>query len=307
LVGGAVLDITSSPRDKLVSMTSNPGPVKLSFGGVARNVAEVLKKLQVDAFLVSAVGNDDFGNLLKNHLKEEKFDLQGIITGSNRTAVYNCIMDEKGEMISAIADMDILEEISPQHVERVLKLKMISNGKRTIFLDGNVSIGVFQTVARLAKESNYNIFFDPTSVPKSVKPIDAKCLGDLTFIKPNEDELFAMAKRVKKNVKSMDDCMELLLRQGVKHVLLTRGDKGVVYATLVNNKMKKQFFNTFPLPPNSTRNVTGCGDNFCGGFLFGITNDYSIEKSIVLGMRAAHLTLQLPYAVHPDLSVNSIL
>jgi pseudouridine kinase len=314
------LDITSSPKSgtKLITHTSNPGTVELSYGGVARNVCEVLvDKLQVtDSLFISAIGNDQFGHLLKSHLGNSmKLDLEGIITGSSRTAVYNCIMDERGEMIGAIADMDILEkDITANQVEKILKSRMSGTGNRVIFLDGNLSVNVLKTVSELVKNSqNYSIFFDPTSVPKSIKPIDADCLAQMTYIKPNEDEIFAMAKHLqtkigsKFNLNSLDSCIDLLiLKGGVKHILLTCGPKGVIYATRQNSKIVKKKFDAFKLPKNARVNVTGCGDNFCGGFIYGITYGHSIEKSIQMGMKAAHLTLQSPFAVHPDLNVKSL-
>jgi sugar/nucleoside kinase (ribokinase family) len=52
LIGGAAIDISASPSISLVRKSSTPGIVKMSFGGVARNVVEVLSKLNTNPFLV---------------------------------------------------------------------------------------------------------------------------------------------------------------------------------------------------------------------------------------------------------------
>jgi pseudouridine kinase len=302
-----------------MSHTSNPGNVTLSYGGVARNVCEVLvDKLGVrDALFISAIGNDQFGNLLKHDLGQTiKLDLAGIITGDNRTAVYNCIMDETGEMIAAIADMDIFEkDLTPQNVLSILKPKLQTKVDGLIFLDGNISVNVFQTIDEIVKQNpNYSVFFDPTSVPKSIKPIDANCLCQMTYIKPNEDELVFMAKHLqkklgsKKNIENIDDCLDLLILQGgVKHILLTRGPKGVIYAKKGPKGVQKQYFKALDLPSHVPANVTGCGDSFCAGFIYGIIHGKTVEDSIVMGTRAAHMTLQSPFSVHPLLSVEHLL
>ena len=52
LIGGAAIDVSASPTISLVRKSSTQGKVKMSFGGVARNVMEVLSKLNTNPFLV---------------------------------------------------------------------------------------------------------------------------------------------------------------------------------------------------------------------------------------------------------------
>ena len=47
---------------------------KFQLGGAA-NVANNLKHLEIEPFLIGAIGNDHFGSLLKEHLKAEKISL----------------------------------------------------------------------------------------------------------------------------------------------------------------------------------------------------------------------------------------
>ncbi|KAL0479044.1 pseudouridine synthase/ kinase [Acrasis kona] len=319
LIGGAVLDITSAPKPNtpLIANTSNPGSVNLTFGGVARNVHEVLvSKLNVEnVMFITAVGSDSFGKLITSHLGGSG----DIAVGPNRTAVYNCVMDHTGEMTSAIADMDVLEcDLTPQHVHNVLSKKLNTIGQRVVFLDGNPSVQVFEKVCEMCP-NNYLLFFDPTSIPKCTKPIIAKCLDRIDYIKPNQDELFAMSlylyeeigtrPEVKElNIRDINDCLKLLIVYGgVKNILLTLGADGVIFAKKSkNNSIYKKHFPTFPMKASDRVNVTGCGDNFCGGFIYGIGNGYNVEESILMGMRAAHLTLQSPFAVHPLLNTEYI-
>ena len=64
VVGGANMDICASPANALTMHDSNPGSVVTSPGGVARNIAENLARLGVDARLIAAVGADYHGDLL---------------------------------------------------------------------------------------------------------------------------------------------------------------------------------------------------------------------------------------------------
>ncbi|HLA42707.1 MAG TPA: PfkB family carbohydrate kinase, partial [Aggregatilineales bacterium] len=56
VIGAAAVDIKGMPFESLVSAASNPGIVRYSYGGVARNIAENLARLEVNVILLSAVG-----------------------------------------------------------------------------------------------------------------------------------------------------------------------------------------------------------------------------------------------------------
>jgi len=58
VVGGANTDIVGHSYAALVQRDSNPGFVRISAGGVGRNVAENLARLRVSTHLVSAFGGD---------------------------------------------------------------------------------------------------------------------------------------------------------------------------------------------------------------------------------------------------------
>jgi len=61
VVGAASMDTKGRPRKVLVPATSNPGDIRISVGGVGRNVAEGLARLGVRTTLLSAVGDDEWG------------------------------------------------------------------------------------------------------------------------------------------------------------------------------------------------------------------------------------------------------
>ena len=61
IVGGTNIDIQGFPNNDLILKDSNPGEVKISFGGVGRNIGENLVKLGIETKLISAVGDDVYG------------------------------------------------------------------------------------------------------------------------------------------------------------------------------------------------------------------------------------------------------
>ena len=123
-IGGINLDIKGSPFKKLEFQTSNPGKVFYSSGGVARNVAHNLVKLNVPINLIGAIGNDSFGEIILNEMKSLNIETEYVkISEHFQTGVYLAILNESRDMHVSISDMDIMEEVDTVFVE----------GKKTLY------------------------------------------------------------------------------------------------------------------------------------------------------------------------------
>ncbi len=57
VIGGANIDFVGIPDNKLIWHDKNPGKIKMSLGGVGRNIAENLAKLGVHTKLLALVGD----------------------------------------------------------------------------------------------------------------------------------------------------------------------------------------------------------------------------------------------------------
>ncbi|MDY4181799.1 MAG: PfkB family carbohydrate kinase, partial [Pseudoflavonifractor sp.] len=58
VIGGVNMDIGGRPARKLVPQDSNPGRVRMSLGGVGRNIAHNMSLLGVDVRMLTAFGDD---------------------------------------------------------------------------------------------------------------------------------------------------------------------------------------------------------------------------------------------------------
>jgi pseudouridine-5'-phosphate glycosidase/pseudouridine kinase len=66
IIGGSTVDTIVNPS-ALIPGTSNPGSIKQSYGGVGRNIAECLARLECSPHFISAVGDDSSGTELKKY------------------------------------------------------------------------------------------------------------------------------------------------------------------------------------------------------------------------------------------------
>jgi pseudouridylate synthase / pseudouridine kinase len=125
VIGSAAIDITaqSALPSSASEHSTSPGSVSLSLGGVGRNMAEAAHRVlslapgnQDSVQLVSAIGDDAFGRLLKEEIARMKMRLDGFIKAEARTAVCNLVLDTEGALVGGVADMDVIEKVDGTEV-----------------------------------------------------------------------------------------------------------------------------------------------------------------------------------------------
>ncbi len=304
MFGGAVVDLSSFPKEKLYPKTSNPGNILQSIGGVANNVASTLKLLELNPLLITAVGDDSFGVMVKNHFSKLGLSIDGVKTSPKySTAIYNCIVDEHGEMQMAVSIMDIFKEaISVQDVQ---PFEQVMKQSKIVFLDTNLTPQVLDFICSVSHNNKIQVFVDPISIPKCRSIVNS--LDKITYLKPNEQEVqeitrLFLQKSTGKNdanqqTLSLHECLQILVGKAkVKHVLLSAGAKGIFYACDQNGKVEIQHYPAIPI--EKIASVTGAGDSFSSGFLFGLIQKKPISDCIKMGLKCAYLKLTAPSSIN---------
>lgn len=241
--GGAVVDCIVRPFDSKqhgASRTSMPGEARISHGGVGRNLAEVSLRLGCSVHLLSAVGNDEPGRQLLNHSKQLGILTEDLAVIENmRTATYTALLDGTGELVGAVADMAILDNIQP----KVLQRRCSSlEGIKLVLCEANLSSEALK--AALLAAGHKTVWFDPVSVAKA--PRGAQSIP-WHLAAPNWDELLAMLNRPNRSLEWQDEVNEVtpslpnLMMDAVAdalvpgfgfadNLLLTLGPRGCVLA-----------------------------------------------------------------------------
>ncbi|KAK7694734.1 hypothetical protein QCA50_001922 [Cerrena zonata] len=213
VIGSAAVDITAQAQtvDPSVSLHSTvPGSVTTSLGGVARNMAEAAHRslgpsLADTTLLVSPVGTDGFGRMLAEESKQLGMRTDGFLELSDaRTAVCNMVLDGSGGLTGGVADMGIV-----QSFDSALIIDRLSQHKpELVAVDGNLSEETLQTIVNHTIQKDIPIFFEPTSVIKSLRILPAvkASLGTLasnrspiSYLSPNILELGALYQAARDN------------------------------------------------------------------------------------------------------------
>ncbi|KAJ2059889.1 hypothetical protein GGI17_004091 [Coemansia sp. S146] len=302
VVGGAAIDVTSridaAQATEGLSATSYPGTVLTSIGGVGQNIARAAHYLGAPTYLVSAIGNDAHGHSIKLDLARIGMNpayLQFQADGA-RTAVYNALHQPNGDLLVAVADMDINSMLSEQQIAEAFD----GLDPGVVGLDGNISTLALSTAIMLAASKKACVVFEPTSVPKCASVLFAlssisrsgaasSINGLVQIVTPNALELQEMAKAALELtlVESVppaslvseiaDDHYQLSV-DTVRAALtlfplfpiqvIKLGEKGVaVVSPLLRDQRRPVFRHIGPLKPGLIVNSNGAGDSLVGAML----------------------------------------
>ncbi|HZJ99971.1 MAG TPA: carbohydrate kinase family protein [Tissierellaceae bacterium] len=293
IVGGINIDIQGFPKNKLILKDSNIGEVKLSLGGVGRNIGENLARLGINTKLISIIGDDPYGSMVLEHSREIGLNLDNtlILEGEN-TSIYLSILNEDGDMEIAISSMDIYEKMN---IEFIKEQKDIIENSGLCIIDTNLPKETIEYI--LTRFKGVDFFLDTVSTAKTEKVKDL--IGCFHTIKPNkfEAEILTGIK-----IDSDDDLIkatEILHDKGVKRVFITLGDKGVFYSDGVIRGHKST-------PKVKIVNATGAGDAFVAGLAYGYMNDIETEEVVDLAMYASIVALSHEDTINPNMSIEEI-
>ncbi|GAA4716587.1 carbohydrate kinase [Brevibacillus fulvus] len=294
-IGGANLDRKARSKEKVQLHSSNPVTISESCGGVARNIAENLGRLGCQTALFTCVGDDREGNWVLQETRNHGVDVsQSWIFPAERTGSYTALLDVDGEMVISLANMDIYDKLSPEFVaEKWSHIK----ASRAVLLDTNLPAETIAYIVNRCREESLALYIDPVSSAKA-KKLPAR-LDGVEAILPNREEAELLADMP---IGSMRECAEAcrsIRARGVKNVIVTLGEEGIFYDGEAG---------TGQLQPFRTEivDVTGAGDAFAAGFLFGICSGEAFVKACQLGLAASALTLQTESSVSAKLQPEQL-
>jgi pseudouridine kinase len=295
VIGSAGVDIIGRATVPIQAGTSSPGHVRISYGGVARNVAENLARLGLDVVLITAVGDDNPGQRLIADAAEIGINTDHTLLLSTRlTGAYVGILDERGGLHVALDDMQAVQSVTSEHLRERYEL---FKQAQAVFVDANLPEKSLSTAIGLARRAKVPIAADPTSV--SLAPAFTDHLDKLWLITPNEAEADALCPHPVPHADPTRaiDAARHLVSEGVEIAIITMAEFGLGYATASGS-------GHVPAIKTEIIDPTGAGDALTAAVMFGLLNEIPIDESVLLGLSAASLTLRTPGTVVPKLSLE---
>jgi pseudouridine kinase len=297
VIGSSVMDVIGRPVASLQPGSSAPGLVRLSPGGVARNVAENLARLGVEVALITAVGDDVAGRQLLEQAEAAGVGVEHALTvPAERTGLYLAVLNSQGVLHLALDDMGLVRHLTPS----VLRSKAsLLEQARAIFFDANVPTDSLELILTIGRRARVPLASDPTSV--SLAAVLRPHLKDLWLITSNTAEAEALCPHpiAHADRNGAVDAARHLVSEGVDIALVTMAEFGVGYASAETS-------GHIPALRTEVIDPTGAGDAQTAAVLFGLLNGIPLDESVRLGASAAALTLRTPGSVVPGLSLERL-
>ncbi|WP_058301921.1 carbohydrate kinase family protein [Gorillibacterium timonense] len=283
ILGGTTYDsIISLPQlPQLKSHTIHYAPFHETIGSTGAGKALNLHKLDVPCFLHSIIGDDLYGQLIKEALEQSGVDFRYDLDPQGTERHVN-IMDQQGNRISIFVtqsssnpplDMIKLEELIRQCDLVVLNI-----------------IGYTKALISLCQKYKKPIWTD---------------LHDYDGINSYHEEYIEAADSIFLSSDQLTDYRKVmadLQHRGKKLVVCTHGKKGATYLSEDGVWGDIDIIEDYTLT-----DANGAGDSFFSGFLYGYLRNRTLEECMRLATICAGLCITAKELVYPNLNEQLLL
>jgi len=247
-------------------------------GGSAANTIAGLSQLGINTGFIGKVGNDELGNLFENtitSLNTKSFLQRSKETGTGRAMVIISPDSERTfavylgaaiEMVSEDVQPQIFDGYSYFHIEGYL----IQNHK------------LIETAMKIAKDKNKIVSLDLASynvVDENLEFLHniVEKYADIVFANEEEAKSFT-GKNAREAVDEISEMCDIaVVKVGSKGSYVKQGSNFYEISTKKINPI----------------DLTGAGDIYAAGFLYGLSNGTNIETSAKIGTVAAGEIIQV--------------
>ena len=263
-------------------------------GGKGSNMAVCAARLGAVTKFFGKIGRDAFGDKFLDLLDQEKIDKRTVLVSETTpTAVGFIIFSEKGSNIIVIdaaangefssADVDACPEVISSSAVALAPLE--------------IPLATALAAAAVAKAAGRKFILNPAPAV-DLRKTDLNAVFALT---PNEREgRVCLGLRPDDPIPD-DEVARQLLGLGVENVMLTRGEKGVIWAGAAGLQM-------VPALAVQVKDTVGAGDAFNAGLAVGLSEGKTTLEAVALGVTAASLSTQrretiASYAYRPEVEM----
>ena len=221
---------------------------KFQLGGAA-NVANNLKHLEIEPFLIGAVGKDHFGSLLKEHLKVEKIKFNLLSEKSFQTICKQRLMSSNQQL----ARIDYEQYFHASKLSNILNTFTKNIAKTDLIIVSDYGKGTVSNARKLiqsARKSKKKILIDP-------KGKDFTKYKGANLITPNKSEFENIMGKVGSKKDLENKAKKMLEHLDLESLIVTLGSEGMYVLTKSNKKIIGNFINAYP---QEVFDVSGAGD-----------------------------------------------
>ncbi|MFJ7755213.1 ribokinase [Peribacillus muralis] len=268
VIGSNMVDLIAYIEDMPKEGETLEAPdFKIGCGGKGANQAVAAAKMGSKVMMITKVGDDLFADNTIQNLESHGIDMEftSKVTGTSSGVAPIFVDQESKNRILIIKGAN--QHLLPADVDRAAeKLKKAS----LIVLQLEIPLPTVYRAIDFACEHNIPVILNPAPASKELD-FDYVCKSD--FFIPNESELEILTGMPVATDEQIKEAASNLLNKGVKNVIVTMGNRGVMWVTKEKNvKVRSEKV--------AAVDTTGAGDAFIGCFAHFIVKNGDVLMSI---------------------------
>jgi ribokinase len=247
-------------------------------GGKGANQAVAVARLGASVAMVGNVGDDAYGQQLRQALQVEGVDCQGVGTCTGVSSGVALIVVDAASQNAIVIIPGGNGLLGPESVRRFDAL--LQQAEVIICQLEVPAATVAWTLAR-GRELGKTVILNPAP---ATGPLPAEWFAHIDYLIPNESEAEALAGVKVDDLDSARRAAERLRKMGAGKVIVTLGAEGALLVDAAGSRH-------FPAPRVQPVDTTAAGDTFVGGFAASLARGLPEDEAIGFGQRAAALSV----------------
>ncbi len=292
--GGAHIDRRGRISGTTAPGSSNPGTWFEEAGGGGFNAARNLSRLGHSVRMISTRGGDAAGEMVTAAAAAAGVIDSPLTFLDRQTPSYTAILENDGNLVIALADMELYRLFSPRQLQRRALREVVATSK-LVLTDANLPEETIAALVQSAADTGRLVAGIAVSPAKVIRY--RSCLSYLSFLFMNESEARALTG---KDAAEAEEWPSLLRSAGLKGGVVTRGGRAVVAFD------GERVCVAVPPALPALADVTGAGDALASGFLSARLAGRGIDECLRHGIAAAGITLRSPLAASEEMSAANL-
>ncbi len=273
VVGSLNMDlVVNAPRLPQVGETILGGMFATFPGGKGANQAVAAARMGVSVAMIGCVGRDGFGDELRQVLTQDGIDVTHIsILDGQATGIALITVDVEGRNTIVVAS-GANAHLTPRHL---LAVPEAFSSSDALVLQLESPLETVREAVRMAKRYNKRVVLNPAPA----QALDVEILSQVDYFIPNEREAMQVVAAA-----SLDEAIEKLLALGVRNLLVTLGEDGVMVVTANERR-------NIPALKVKAIDTVAAGDAFVGAFSAGLASGMDTDEAVRLANAAAAISV----------------
>lgn len=246
-------------------------------GGKGANQAVACSKLGGKVSMIGVVGNDLYGQMLKESLENSCVDISGVQTSDKAlTGTAIVLIESNDNRIIVNQGANAIQNID--FITNFLETKAKKDDVLLSQLE--IPVNIVLESLKVAKRIGMYTILNPAPVTKLPKEI----YHYLDMLIPNEHEVEQLSGIAPNSDENLNDIRDFFVKENIKELIITLGADGGCY---INDKKIMKF----PAYQTKAIDTTAAGDTFIGAYVAQIASGASVIKAIDFASLASSITV----------------